>query len=232
MLTRGRKSRPRCRILVTYDGQPMNDDWIGSSYVGYDALTDLGDVERIEVVRGPGSVRYGTNASSGVINVVSRNDAPPGVSAGFSTNQSRVARARVRADAKFGKDAGVWASVAAARGNGRDFRFPEYQSATSDGVARGVDGFESGTFRGHAYWKFLSAQWSMHSYDGQPRHEVLTALAGWLRLEIDDQRAEHFGDAGGLGGATARAVGAFAVGELRDLAEQQVAVRCMLDQRA
>ncbi len=42
------------RILVTYDGQPMNDDWIGSSYVGYDALTDLGDVERIEVVRGPG----------------------------------------------------------------------------------------------------------------------------------------------------------------------------------
>ncbi len=153
------------RILVTYDGQPMNDDWIGSSYVGYDALTDLGDVERIEVVRGPGSVLYGTNALSGVINVVSRNDAPPGVSAGVSTNQAGVARARIRADAKFGSDAGVWASVGLAHGNGRDFRFPEYVSATSDGVARGVDGFESGTFRGRAYWKFLSAEWSLHSYE-------------------------------------------------------------------
>ncbi len=107
------------RILVTYDGQPMNDDWIGSSYVGYDALTDLGDVERIEVVRGPGSVLYGTNAFSGVINVVSRSDAPPGVSAGISTNQSGVARARVRGDLQLGKDAGGWASVAIARGNGQ-----------------------------------------------------------------------------------------------------------------
>ena len=53
-------------------GHPANDDWIGSSYVGYDARTDLADVERIEVVRGPGSVLYGTNAFSGVINVVPR----------------------------------------------------------------------------------------------------------------------------------------------------------------
>ncbi len=155
------------RILVTYDGQPVNDDWIGSSYVGYDALSDLGDVERIEVVRGPGSVLYGTNALSGVINVVGRSDAPPGVSAGISTNQDGVARARVRADLALGKSAGGWASLALARGNGRDFRFPEYAaSASSDGsgVARGVDGFRSGTLRGRVFWKFLSLQWSAHSY--------------------------------------------------------------------
>ena len=153
------------RILVTYDGQPMNDDWIGSSYVGYDALADLGDVERIEVVRGPGSVLYGTNAFSGVINVVSRNDAPTGVSAGLSTNLDGVARARVRGDVKFGKDSGLWASVAASDAGGRDFRFPEYASTTSDGVARGADGFKSGTFRGRAYYKFLSAEWSANSYE-------------------------------------------------------------------
>ena len=40
----------------------MNDDWIWSSYVGYDFRADLDDVERIEVVRGPGSVLYGTGA--------------------------------------------------------------------------------------------------------------------------------------------------------------------------
>jgi hypothetical protein len=57
--------------------------------------------------------------------------------------------------------------VAIARGNGRDFRFPEYAAATPAdvaGVARNVDGFDSGTFRGRVYWKFLSAQWSAHTY--------------------------------------------------------------------
>ena len=177
------------RILVTYDGQPMNDDWIGSSYVGYDALTDLGDVQRIEVVRGPGSVLYGTNALSGVINVVSRNDASPGVSAGIATNQAGVARARVRGDVSFGKDAGAWASVGLARGNGLDFRFPEYASATSDGVARGVDGFESGTFRGRAHWKFLSAQWSVHSYEKHLPTAEFGTLFGDNRTTQTDSRS-------------------------------------------
>ncbi|MFO0630100.1 MAG: TonB-dependent receptor plug domain-containing protein [Polyangiales bacterium] len=42
------------RVLVLVDGHPTNDNWINSSYVSYDARTDLDDVERIEVVRGPG----------------------------------------------------------------------------------------------------------------------------------------------------------------------------------
>ncbi|HWZ91531.1 MAG TPA: TonB-dependent receptor, partial [Polyangiaceae bacterium] len=174
------------RILVTYDGQPMNDDWIGSSYVGYDALADLGDVERIEVVRGPGSVLYGTNAFSGVINVVSRTDVPPGVSAGVSTNMNGVARARVRGDAKFGKDSGAWASVAVADGSGRDFRFPELVGPTSDGVARGVDGFRAGTFRGRVYWKFLSAQWSLNSHEKHvPTAEYGTLLGDDRSVQTD-----------------------------------------------
>ncbi|MEI9948087.1 MAG: TonB-dependent receptor [Pseudomonadota bacterium] len=179
------------RILVTYDGQPMNDDWVGSSYVGYDGLTDLGDVQRIEVVRGPGSVLYGTNALSGVINVVSQENAAPGVSAGISTNQSGVARARVRGDAKFGKDAGAWASVALGRGNGRQFYFPEYVGSPSaqDGVARNVDGFEAGTFRGRAFWKFLSLQWSAHSYEKQlPTAEFDTLFAD-PRTKQTDRRS-------------------------------------------
>ncbi len=174
------------RILVTYDGQPMNDNWIGSSYIGYDALADLGDVERIEVVRGPGSVLYGTNAFSGVINVVSRSDLPPGVSAGVSTNLDGVARARVRGDVKFSKDSGAWASVALADGTGRDFRFPEYATGGSDGVARGVDGFKSGTFRGRAYWKFLTAEWSENSYQKHlPTAEYDTTFGDDREVQTD-----------------------------------------------
>ena len=179
------------RILVTYDGQPMNDDWIGSSYVGYDALTDLGDVQRIEVVRGPGSVLYGTNALSGVINVVSRDREKPGITAGISTNQSGVARARIRGDAEFGKDAGVWASVAIGRGNGRQFRFPEYigSAGAEDGVAHDVDGFEAGTFRGRAFWKYLSLQWSAHSYEKHLPSAEFGTLFGDARTKQTDRRS-------------------------------------------
>jgi outer membrane receptor for ferrienterochelin and colicin len=151
------------RVLVLSDGLPTNDDWIGSSYVGYDALTDLGDVERIELVRGPGSVLYGTNAFSGVINVVSREGAP-GVSTGVSTNLDGVARARVRADASLGPRGHIWSSFGAARGAGRDPYFAEYASDVPGGVVRDRDGFMASTVHGAARYEWLAAQWSLHSH--------------------------------------------------------------------
>jgi outer membrane receptor protein involved in Fe transport len=156
------------RVLVLLDGHPMNDNWIGSSYVDYDARTDLEDVERLEVVRGPGSVLYGTNAFSGVINVVSRGRrSPTGGSVGASTNESGVGRARAMANVRFGENAGAWASVSGARSAGRDFHFPEYVQPSfdpgSDGMARGVDSFESGTVTGQAWWGPLTFLGFFHS---------------------------------------------------------------------
>lgn len=60
------------RVLVLMDGHPINDAITGQGYVGHDFDVDLALVERIEVVRGPGSVLYGTGALFGVINVVTR----------------------------------------------------------------------------------------------------------------------------------------------------------------
>jgi outer membrane receptor protein involved in Fe transport len=60
------------RVLVLVDGHPINDAVTGQGYVGHDFDVDLSNVARIEVVRGPGSVLYGTGALFGVINVVTR----------------------------------------------------------------------------------------------------------------------------------------------------------------
>ena len=156
------------RLLVLIDGHPSNDNWLGSSYVGYDARTDLADLERIELVRGPGSVLYGTNAFSGVVNLVTRRAAHTSGEAGVSTNLDGVARARARANLKLGKDAGAWTSVALGRSSGRDFFFPEYVADTPPeiaGHARDVDGFEAATVSGRVWWKFLTAQWFFHRYE-------------------------------------------------------------------
>ncbi len=60
------------RVLVLVDGHPYNEITVGQGFVGHELDVDLSNVERIEVVRGPGSVLYGTAALFGVINVVSK----------------------------------------------------------------------------------------------------------------------------------------------------------------
>jgi len=57
-------------ILLLIDGQPFNDFYDGR------ALFDLPTafIKRVEVIRGPGSALYGTNAVAGVINVISADD--------------------------------------------------------------------------------------------------------------------------------------------------------------
>ena len=153
------------RVLVLVDGHPTNDNFIGSSFVGYDARTDLEDVERIEVVRGPGSVLYGTGAFSGVVNVVTRGrGSREGVRAGTSTNQYGVARGHVGATVKLGDDAGLWVSAAGARsGEGRDYAFPTLAGAGFDGTVRGLDGFRAGTLAGRVWWRAFTLQWFLHS---------------------------------------------------------------------
>lgn len=181
------------RLLVLVDGHPTNDNWIGSSYLGYDGRTDLADLERIEVVRGPGSVLYGTNAFSGVINLVSRSrGVPPGGEVGVSTNLDGVARGRGRANFMLGEDSGAWVSAAGARSSGRDFFFPELVATTPPevaGNARGVDGFEAGSVAGRAWWRFLSVQGFFHTHEKQLPTGIYDTLLGDERNRQRDSRA-------------------------------------------
>jgi outer membrane receptor protein involved in Fe transport len=171
------------RVLVLINGQPTNDNWGFFSYVGYDARVDLDDVERIEVVRGPGSVLYGTGAVSGVINVVTRGrDARPGVGAAASTVEGNITRARAHGVLRFGNNAGAWASVSGATSSGRNFVFPELVEPAMgtnpgfDGSSAGADGFDALTTQGRAWAGAFSAQWLLSTRTKQ----VPTGIAGTL----------------------------------------------------
>ncbi|HEX4447899.1 MAG TPA: TonB-dependent receptor, partial [Polyangiaceae bacterium] len=152
-------------VLILVDGQPTNDDYVGSSYVGFDARADIDDIQRIEIVRGPGSALYGTGAFFGVINLVTRaRDVPTHGELSVSTASDSVGHARATAQVRFSPDAGAWVSVAGAHGSGRDFFFPEYASdPATGGNARGLDGFETGTLNGRVWYKALTAQWLLTS---------------------------------------------------------------------
>ena len=93
------------RVLVTEDGVRTGD--IGSGAAEQGIFADPTQAERIEVVRGPAALLYGTNAVGGVVNLVSTgSQLPHGAASGFAGRASlgggtadggRYAGARVHA---------------------------------------------------------------------------------------------------------------------------------------
>jgi len=74
---RGIGGNPTTGVLMLIDGHPQFMGLMGhplpDSYV-------TSDVERVEVIRGPASILYGSNAMGGVINIITRKEVSEGVS--------------------------------------------------------------------------------------------------------------------------------------------------------
>lgn len=59
------------RVLILVDGQRLNNARESTTFAGIQpALVNLAEVERIEVLRGPASVQYGSDAIGGVVNII------------------------------------------------------------------------------------------------------------------------------------------------------------------
>jgi outer membrane receptor protein involved in Fe transport len=176
------------RVLVTLDGHAMNDDQLGSSYVGYDFRSDLLDVDRIEVVRGPGSALYGTNAFFGVVNVVTRDgrDVPsPQVS--VATDDER--RVRLHVGGGFGDEhAGAWAGAGGVKPQGGDLYLPDVAPATSGGVLRDVDEMQSGWVGGKAWLGDLTLQVDLNHREKRIPTGAFDTLPGDHRATSTDTR--------------------------------------------
>jgi iron complex outermembrane receptor protein len=81
---RGFNSRLANKLLILVNGRSIYNDILGSTF--WEALSiDVDQIERIEVVRGPGSALYGANAFTGVINIITiaPGEGKPGVRVGY-----------------------------------------------------------------------------------------------------------------------------------------------------
>lgn len=111
------------RLLVLQNGTVLNDDILYQSYTGFDGRADLGQLERIELVRGAGSVLYGTGAVSGVVNLVPRPEVDRTSGwLGAGVTYDNVARVRGGVSVRAG-DLSLELSASGARGGGRRERF-------------------------------------------------------------------------------------------------------------
>jgi len=60
------------RILLLVDGHRLNDNVYDQGFLGRELPVDVDLIERVEIVRGPSSSLYGTNAFFAVVNVITR----------------------------------------------------------------------------------------------------------------------------------------------------------------
>lgn len=145
------------KVLLTVDGHTMNGNVYGDGLFGNELGLDLETVERIEVVRGPGSALYGSHAVLAVVNVVTRRPSrEPGVTMSVRTGEDRERRVfGSLASSPPGRPAwsvaGSWLGV-----RGADLYFPEYDDPlTRGGMAIDADGQEAHAVFGTAEWNGL-----------------------------------------------------------------------------
>ena len=60
------------RVLIMLDGHRLNDPVYDSALSGTEGFLDVDLIDRVEVIRGPGSSLYGNNAFFSVINIITR----------------------------------------------------------------------------------------------------------------------------------------------------------------
>ncbi len=85
-------------ILVLIDGQRLNNDWHGGAGT-VESIISLENIERVEFIRGPGSAIYGSNAMTGVINIVTQSQRELRVEAGSFQKQYISAQWQAAGDA-------------------------------------------------------------------------------------------------------------------------------------
>lgn len=137
-------SRPsdyNVRILIMVNGQPTNGFVFGDALAGTALALDLASVERIEIVRGPGSALFGSHAMMGVIDVITKGaDTIDGVGASLIGGSHGKRGVSMHAGETSPEGLGIAVTGYWQETEGTDLYFPEYDSPeTNNGIANDLD---------------------------------------------------------------------------------------------
>jgi outer membrane receptor for ferrienterochelin and colicins len=130
------------RILILINGHRTNENIYDSGFFGAEFPLDLDLVDHIEVVRGPGSSIYGTNAVFGVVNVITRKPSAQSVVESSGQAASFFDRlARFTTSGSLDKTAALLSFSIDHDPGPSSLYFPQFaSSATNNGYAENMDG--------------------------------------------------------------------------------------------
>ena len=134
------------RVLLLVDGHRLNDNVYDDAMIGTEFPIDIDLIQRIEVIRGPVSSLYGSNALLAVINIVTRRGQDlkglelSSEAASFNTYQGRVSYGRKIQQLEFVISGTFYNS----RGHNQLFYSEFNTPQTNNGIASHADGDEIG----------------------------------------------------------------------------------------
>jgi len=156
------------RVLITINGNRVNDPTFDQGPNGRDFPVDMDLIERIEFIPGPGGAVYGQNAMFGVVNVITRRGADVGgaeLAAAYESPQA-LREGRASWGKAFANGVDVLVSASAMRARGED-RFFDFGAAGVSGVAAGLDGERDKEF----FARIARGPWSFDFVHGDHRKD-------------------------------------------------------------
>ncbi len=139
----GRLGDYNTRLLLLVDGYRLNDNIFEQAFIGNETIIDIDMIDRVEVIRGPGSSLYGTNAFFATINVITKRGRDlQGAQASLEAGTHQMRKGRLSYGKRY--DTGVEALLSVASydsaGNARLY-YPEFDDpSTNNGIAEHGDG--------------------------------------------------------------------------------------------
>lgn len=199
-------SRPgdlNTRILVLIDGHRLNDNVFDSALVGDEFPVDLENVERVEIIRGPGAAVYGTSAFSAVISVITKRGGDvQGLEATGSLGTLDTKSLRLAWGTAIGDRLHLLVSGSTTNSDGQaQLYFPEFDTPeTHGGFADGADGQRVERLA----MNLEAGHFSMHGVYAARLKHIPTASFGTL---FNDSRTRTFDERGYVDVQFARELG-------------------------
>jgi outer membrane cobalamin receptor len=137
------------RVLVTINGNRVNDPVFDSGPSGRELPLDLDLIERIEFIPGPGGAVYGQNAMFAVVNIVTRTGAEMNgaeAAVGYQEPQSLL-EGRASWGGRLDNGLDVLMSVSDMNAQGQNLFF-DYGASEKSGIAWGLDADRTRQFFG------------------------------------------------------------------------------------
>jgi outer membrane receptor protein involved in Fe transport len=166
------------RVLLLIDGHRVNDNIYDSALIGTEFPLDMSLIDHVEVLRGPGSSLFGTNAELAVVNVFTkRPDTQNTIQAALEGRAEKGRLFEADLSFRFG-ELDTLASGSIFRSNGAtSLYFPEFDSpATNNGIARNIDGDRYD----HAFGKIRLGQFRLEGLFGTRRKIIPNASYGTI----------------------------------------------------
>lgn len=140
----GRPGDYNSRVLLLIDGHRTNDNVYNQALIGTEGIIDVDIIDRVEIIRGPGSSLYGSNAFFGVINVITRRGRNlKGAEISAAAGSFDAYSGRVSYGNRYIGGAELIASATAYDSKGDRLYFPQFDPAMPGADPRAVNGGNS-----------------------------------------------------------------------------------------